>query len=120
MIDNSLEITIRRHVDATIVAASGSVDALTCKQLEKILSAQIDGSETRIILDFSGVPYIVSAGLHMLLRIRALIGHDGHVAVCHPSQSFHRLLEASGLSCLLAVHADLDSACAALPSARSS
>jgi anti-sigma B factor antagonist len=91
----SLEITAR--VDATCVAAVGEIDFASLGELERTLT-DLDGPRP-VELDLSGVSFIDSSGLAMLLSMRNLFAEGGGMLSLHaPSQKVRRVFELAGLS----------------------
>lgn len=64
--------------DVLILRIRGRLDAISAPAAEKKIFESIDKSEYKILIDMSGVNYLSSAGMRMLLstskRLRALSG----------------------------------------------
>lgn len=63
-----MEISIEKKADVTIVNLAGDIDTKTASAVsEKILP--LAGTEPKIMLNLTGVPYMSSAGLRVLLSV---------------------------------------------------
>jgi anti-sigma B factor antagonist len=101
--------------DAPGVAVQGEVDINTADTLEAALDTAIRESAGAFIIDLSGLDFIESSGLHVLLRARSLLGReDRALAVVCPYGPVRRVFELSGNSELFALYASREEAAAAL------
>ena len=64
-----MDIRQHKHGDAVVVAPVGRIDSTTSDALEKALNAVLDAGERKLVVNFSGVDYISSAGLRVLLVV---------------------------------------------------
>ncbi len=72
-------------------------DTNTSPEAEKLLTAQIDAGETRIVMDFSKTEYISSAGLRVIMKTAILLkDKDGRIALCNSNEQIYEVLEISG------------------------
>jgi anti-anti-sigma factor len=62
-----MDIQKKKEKQTLIVTASGRLDALSAPIFEENLSQSLAEGETHLLLDFSGLQYISSAGLRTLL-----------------------------------------------------
>lgn len=67
MSDSPLQVVVERQNGATVVTLSGKVNSRTAADLEHQLLDLFDDEGVRIIVDFSGVSFLSSAGLRVLL-----------------------------------------------------
>jgi len=103
------------------VALSGEADATTAAELRETLAAQLDTGARLVTVDASGLSFLDSASLRVLiLAARALRGRHGTLVFARPQPLVARLLEITGADRLLdvrplsaAAHCTQD-ACAAL------
>ena len=78
--------------DVLILRFTGRLDAMTTPELEKQVYQFIDRGQHKLLLDFSGVDYISSAGMRMLLATtKKLKNLSGQMVLCssvsHPRQA---------------------------------
>jgi anti-anti-sigma factor len=98
-----VEIATRQVGDALEVAVSGRLDAYWADHLARALDESIRGGADRVRLDLSGVSFVSSVGLRVLVRFyKQLRGINGTLAVTNPSAAVARVLELAGLEALLA------------------
>jgi anti-sigma B factor antagonist len=89
-------VTVQPLEDACVMRATGELDASTANRLRSPLAAaRHDGVTT--LLDLSGVTFIDSAGLRVLLEAaRATDSHEWAWFIVRPSHVVLRLVELSG------------------------
>ena len=89
--------------DTTLtLAIQGRIDTTTAPQLEAELRSDIDGV-TELYLDFTGVEYISSAGLRVLLSAQKLMSRQGKMALSHVNESVMEVFEVTGFSDILTI-----------------
>ncbi len=91
---------IQRHKEDRVLVLTlrGRLDAAWCPALEQALSESIRAGEHHIHLDFSGVDYISSAGLRVLVMThRQLTEIRGALAIREPSKEVSSIFELCGL-----------------------
>jgi anti-sigma B factor antagonist len=89
--------------DAILVSATGEIDMSTVDVLQRELTTAREEGST-VLLDLSGVTFIDSTGLHLLLEASHSSGiSDGGFFVVRPSRVVQRLIELSGTADLIMV-----------------
>lgn len=89
--------------DTTLtLAIQGRIDTSTAPQLEAELRSDIDGV-TELYLDFTGVEYISSAGLRVLLSAQKLMSRQGKMVLSHVNESVMEVFEVTGFSDILTI-----------------
>jgi anti-sigma B factor antagonist len=101
-----VEITSRAFKRCDVVEASGRVDAATARQLEAALSAITEAGRYNIVLDMSGVDFISSVGLRVLIDARRQCRryNRGDLVLASPSANVNRTLELAGFHTLFEVY----------------
>ena len=98
-----------------ILSPTGRLDSHTAPGFEQEVLAAVAGGATRMLIDFSNVQYISSAGLRIvLIAAKKMKGAGGKLALCGLSDSIADVFKISGFSSILDIHADQASALAAL------
>lgn len=108
-----MQISITQHEHATIVAVTGSIDALTADALVLALNDELLAGRTRLVADFANVEYTSSAGLRVLLtalKESRQRGGDLRLAAIRPN--VRQVLELSGFTSILKCFAVVDEAVA--------
>ncbi len=91
-----MEVQTKPYDDATVVTASGDVDGSTAPILqEQVLAVAQPGC--RLLLDFSQVGYMSSAGLRvMLLLYRQISGGRGKAVIVGLNDDIKGAMSATG------------------------
>jgi anti-sigma B factor antagonist len=102
-VPNLLHVTAQPMEDAIVVRATGEIDMSTVDVLRSELETA-RAQAASVLLDLSGVTFIDSNGLHLLLdeSHRSAVSGWGFFVV-QPSRAVQRLLEVSGTEDLIMV-----------------
>jgi anti-anti-sigma factor len=99
-----MEISTRTSNDIHIVGVGGSLDSTTAPEAQKSLDAVLAGAR-KVVLDFSGLDYISSAGLRVLLgAAKQMRAKGGTLRIFGLNQSVREVFEISGFSTILSVY----------------
>jgi stage II sporulation protein AA (anti-sigma F factor antagonist) len=83
----------------THIAFAGDLDTDVAHVLASALEASTTGRRLTIVLDLSEVSFLDSAGLRLLLDVRARVRRaDGDVYICDPSPIASRVIAISGVA----------------------
>lgn len=95
----STEVT---QVDgATVIHVHGEIDMATCEHLRDALEPHL-GPQQSIVLDLSGVRFMDSSCLNVLVQARGTLTADGGSLILrNPSSIARRILSAAGIQDLL-------------------
>lgn len=63
------ETRARKVEEGTVLSITGRMDAVTAPEIEKGLSALVDGGERRLVIDLKDLEYVSSAGLRSFLAL---------------------------------------------------
>ena len=98
IVTTPLTLKITARPDATRVSVVGEMDFGTHGELERKL-VDLCGDQRPLELDLSGVSFMDSSGLAMLLSIRNLCAEGGGILILHrPSDKVRRVVELAGMS----------------------
>src|SRR5262252_3833846 len=93
-----METLISEMHRVTLIEVSGRVDSTNAAQLGDALNGQIDAGRHHLVVDFSRVDYISSAGLRELVaalkRVKAL---NGDLRLATPSERVREVMDLAGL-----------------------
>ena len=113
-----MELTERRAGKAVVVAPVGRIDMATAEQLkERLIPLVTDAAKKGevVVLDFTGVDYISSAGLRVLmLAAKEAKLSGGKIGVAALQPLVNEIFEISRFNKVLACHTGVDEAIAAL------
>jgi anti-sigma B factor antagonist len=112
--------THERDVDArtSVIAVEGEIHVSTAPEFSGILAASLESGHTRLVLDLSGVMFIDSTGLSVLLNtLRRLTRAGGAMALVCSNPTVLRLFEITKLDSTFDIHAELEPAVAAVQAA---
>lgn len=88
--------------DVLVLRISGRLDAVSSPTMEKQLLGIVEGGRHKIMLDFSGVDYLSSAGMRMLLAVtKRLKSLSGAFVVCSVRDNVMDVLKMSGFDHVL-------------------
>jgi anti-sigma B factor antagonist len=97
-----LHVTVEELEDARVVRVTGEIDLTTVPALRRELDAAREEAAATVLLDLSGVTFIDSSGLHLLLEAsRSSALSDWGFFVVRPSDVVQRLIQVSGTEDLL-------------------
>lgn len=92
------ELHVDQNGDSAVVRVGGEIDLTSAPQLDEGLQELVNGSVKHLTLDLSGVSFMDSTGLRVLLKTsKVLEGSGGKLDLREPSDPVRRLLEVSGL-----------------------
>jgi anti-anti-sigma factor len=86
---------------AVILQVNGRVDGETAPELDRVCQQWITAADRNLILDFSGVQYISSAGLSSVLGAgKEIDRHGGRLLICGLPARVKQVFTFSGLDTL--------------------
>lgn len=97
--------------DVIVVRPQGRLDSATSPAFEAAVLEPLEGGSKRLVLDLSGVNYISSAGLRVILLAgKKLRASDGKLVICGLRDEVRGVFEMSGFLDLFAVTRTLEEA----------
>ena len=87
------------HLD---LALEGRLDTTTAPQLEAELKQSVNGV-TELVLDFSGLEYLSSAGLRVLLSAQKVMNKQGSMVIRYVNDTIMEIFEVTGFSDILTI-----------------
>ena len=107
-----MEIQEETIGSATILVPLSRVDSATAKAFEARVIAAVGTGVARIVIDFSRLDYISSAGLRVVLVGAKMTRAPRKFALCGMKPQIREVFDVSGFSKILAIHPDRDAALA--------
>ena len=84
------------------VGLEGRLDTTTAPELEKVLKEGMDGANA-LVMDFSRLDYISSAGLRVLLSAHKAMAGKGGMKVTHVNEIVGEVFEVTGFADILTI-----------------
>jgi|SoiMetStandDraft_5_1073268.scaffolds.fasta_scaffold467224_1 anti-anti-sigma factor len=98
-----VSVSHRSVGQVTILKPNGRIDSQSSPEFETTLNQKLEGAQD-IILDFSEVPYISSAGLRVVLLVAKRLGRgQGKFALASLKPEILSVFKISGLSSVLKI-----------------
>jgi anti-sigma B factor antagonist len=107
-----LEVIARQaSVDTVVLLVTGEIDMLTAPALDRRLAESTDGGHRRVVVDLSGVTFLSSAGITILVQHTANAAERGvRLPIVATGTAVLRPLELTGLDTELDLHGTVDEA----------
>ena len=97
-----MTISKQQNGSALTLALEGRLDTTTSPELEKELKASLNGADS-LILDFSKLDYISSAGLRVLLSAHKQMSAKGGMKVTNVNEIVREVFDVTGFADILTV-----------------
>jgi|SRR5436309_6436622 anti-anti-sigma factor len=108
-----MDIAEARLNGIVTIAPAGRIDTTTAPALERRLADLLAEGQRRLIVDLSGVEYISSAGLRVLLALaRRMRDVNGGLALCAMGDAVRQVFQLAGFLALFTVCESRDAALA--------
>lgn len=90
-----------------ILRCDGRLDATTSIQLENVLNKEIDENHHHLVIDFSGIEYLSSAGMRILLSMtKKLKGLGGSFKLFAIHDDVMEIIRLAGFETILHIYPD--------------
>ena len=97
-----LKIDKTENGTKTIFKLEGKLDTITAPELEKELEDSLDGVE-ELIFDFTGIEYISSAGLRVMLNTQKQMLEQGEMKLVGVNEIIMDIFEVTGFVDILTI-----------------
>lgn len=104
----SSSFTPHRHADVTVVAVEGDLDLVSAPGLKETITGLLGEGERRLVLDFSGVPFMDSTALSVLVAVQRRLGPDERMVIAAANPEVLRVFDLSGLTASFRIFPALD------------
>jgi anti-anti-sigma factor len=95
------DVHLRPAREHLVIAPIGELDFSTAPAVHDALREAHDAGWTDIVIDLTGVTFMDSAGLHLLLELHRRTKHGMRCAMTEPSPFVARLLDAVAMTSIL-------------------
>jgi anti-anti-sigma factor len=110
-----MEIQAKVGTGFTTLAITGRLDAVTAAAAEADINKTIESGATHLVMNLSGLEYISSAGLRVLLvTAKKLSRQNGKIVLCNMRDAVREVFEISGFLSIFPVAANEEEAAKAL------
>lgn len=100
-----------------IIKLNGRLDTAGFNSIDLKFTAYCAGENARVLVDFSEVSFLASIGIRMLtMNAKSLSTRGGKLALLNPTAEVRNVLDMTGISPIIPVFNDLETANAALMS----
>jgi len=97
----------------TVVRLFGEFDSASAPAVEQHIEGLAKGEGQCVVLDFTGVPFMSSAGLRVLQKVlRIARGNGGDIRLASVGQPVHTVLHQTGLAQMFKIFPDAEAALA--------
>jgi anti-anti-sigma factor len=112
----AVNCAVEEHRDGeiSVVAVSGTVDMLTAPRLEEAIRSATKSSPSAVVVDLSGVDFLASAGMGVLVAAHNALQPSVRFAVVADGPATSRPLKLVGIADVVGLFATLDEAMSAL------
>lgn len=99
----------------TLIALQGTLDIMGVNQVETKFAGYCSGENARILVDMSGVDYMASIGIRLLVtNAKSLRTRNGKMALLSPTTDVFNVLEMTDIPAIIPVYSNFESAEAVL------
>ncbi|MDG4666754.1 STAS domain-containing protein [Mycobacterium sp. 236(2023)] len=107
-------VVTERWVERTaVVAVAGVVDMLTSPQLETAIDTALEQKPGAVVIDFTEVEFLASAGMGVLVAAHDKAGSTVEISVVADGPATSRPLKLVGIADIVKLYPSLDEALAA-------
>ena len=106
-----LTLSTRDVGDRTVIEVGGEVDVYTAPKLDAELTSIVGSGKAAIVVDLSGVEFLDSTGLGVLVKaLKHAKEAGGSLAVVATSDRITKVFRITGLDSAIPLHDSVDSA----------
>jgi anti-sigma B factor antagonist len=100
-----MEITTAMRGDVAVLSLAGRIDTVSAPELEEAITRTVEGGTRKVLLDFSGVSYISSGGLRVLLAAAKRLRSPGdRFGLCSLSPDVLKIIRLTGFTSIFSIY----------------
>lgn len=84
------------------LSLTGRLDTTTAPELEAVIKENIAGV-TNLVMDFSGLEYLSSAGLRVILSAQKIMNKQGEMVIRNVNETINEVFEITGFIDILTI-----------------
>lgn len=106
-----VSVTSRPSGDRTVVHVTGEIDVYTAPVLREELAKLVDGGHTNLVVDLTGVPFMDSTGLGVLVgALKKVKTHNGDLALVINQEKVLKVFRITALTQVFPIFETVDGA----------
>jgi anti-anti-sigma factor len=99
-----MEIHNRMENDVLIIKVDGRMDASNASVAEEEINTALEGEQNRLLFDLSGLEYLSSGGLRVILgAAKEIRRRGGKVALAALKEYVYEIFEVSGFTAMIPI-----------------
>jgi len=113
---NQMELSFSESSNGiTLLELQGRMDIMGVNEIETKFAAYCSGENVRVIVDMSGVDYLASIGIRLLItNAKSLKSRNGKMVILNPVPDVLSVLEITDIPAIIPVYSNRESAEAVL------
>jgi anti-sigma B factor antagonist len=105
----NITVNIQKHNEQVHLSISGEIDAYTAPKLRESLHPFDDNKHVQMVVDLSGVSYMDSTGLGVLVGLfKNIHGNEGRLILTGLSPRLKRLFDITGLTEIMEFNTEVE------------
>lgn len=106
-----VSVTSRPSGDRTVVHVTGEIDVYTAPVLREELARLVDGGHNNLVVDLTGVPFMDSTGLGVLVgALKKVKTHGGDLALVIDQEKVLKVFRITALTQVFPIFETVDAA----------
>ncbi|MDL2284482.1 STAS domain-containing protein [Oxalobacter sp. OttesenSCG-928-P03] len=97
-----MEIEKNYDGSSLLIALTGRLDTLSAPELDVVIKTALIGVKS-LVLDFSGVDYVSSAGLRVLLSAQKMMNKQGKMLIRNVSRDIQEVFRMTGFDSIFTI-----------------
>jgi len=104
-----------RENNSRVIKLIGKLDIIGVGEIETRFSGYCAGENPRVLVDLTGVEFLASIGIRLLvLNAKSITSRGGRMVLLSPSHEVRNVLEITGIPAIIPIYDGLESAEAVL------
>ncbi len=92
-----MEVEVEEKGEIVVIRVGGRLDAASSPQLETKINEIVDKGHFKLVLNLSGVEYLSSAGMRLMLSVSKKLKHlEGKLVACSLSDEVDEVIKMAG------------------------
>jgi anti-sigma B factor antagonist len=94
-----------------LIKLAGELDIIGTGKIETQFTGYCSGENIRMVVDLSGVVFLASIGIRMLVTTaKSVASRGGKMVLINPISDVHGVLEVTGIPAIIPIYSQLESA----------